>query len=100
MTVSMTKGKRIVKFEAPTRRMMPVSRRRLNAVWRIVVEMSMTAASTMSELSAIAAHETVFMKVKNFSSSFFWSCTSATPGIPLIELATTSNLLGSPRLTR
>ena len=34
------------------------------------------------------------MNVKNFSSSFFWSCTSATPGMPWNELATTSNLLG------
>ena len=55
----------------------------------------MTAARTMSDDRAIAAHETVFMKVKNFSRSFFWSCTSATPGMPLIELATTSNLPAS-----
>ena len=40
------------------------------------------------------------MKVKNFSRSFFWSWTSATPGMPLIELATTSNLLASLRFTR
>ena len=91
----MTNGKRMVKFEAPTRRMIPVSRRRLKAVWRIVVEISMTAARTMSDDRAMAAQDTVFMKVKNFSRSFFWSWTLATPGMPLIELATTSNLLAS-----
>ncbi len=96
----MTNGKRMVKFDAPTSRMMPVSRRRLKAVCRIVVEISMTAARTMSEERAMADQETVFMKVKNFSSSFFWSCTSATPGMPLMELATMSNFPGLDRFTR
>ena len=58
------------------------------------------AAAEATEARAIAAHETVFMKVKNFSSSFFWSWTSATPGMPLMELATMSNFPGSDRFTR
>ena len=36
----MTNGSRMVKFEAPTSRMMPVSRRLLNAACRIVVAIS------------------------------------------------------------
>ena len=99
-TVSMMNGIWIVKFEAPTSRMMPVSRRRLNAVCRIVVAMSRVAHSTMSTARAIADHETTFMKVKNLSSSCFWSCTLPTPGAPWNELAMTSNLLASVRDTR
>ena len=52
--VSSTKGSWIVEFEAPTRRMIPVSRRRENAVWRIVVAMSRMAQSTIRADSAIA----------------------------------------------
>ena len=44
----MMNGNRIVKFEAPTSLMMPISRRRLNAACRIVVAMSSTAHSTIS----------------------------------------------------
>ena len=53
-SVSMMNGKRMVKFEAPTSRMIPVSRRRLKAACRIVVDMSRTAHSTMSAARTIA----------------------------------------------
>ena len=49
MRVSIMNGKRIVKFEAPTSFMIPVSRRLLNAACRIVVAMSSTAHSTISD---------------------------------------------------
>ena len=48
MTISVRNGIRIVQFDAPTSRMMPISRRRMNAAWRIVVAMSRAAQATMS----------------------------------------------------
>ena len=80
--------------------MIPVSRRRLKAVWRIVVAINRIEHSTISTASAIADHETTFMKVKNLSSSCFWSCTRPTPGAPEKEEAMTSYLPASFSETR
>ena len=80
--------------------MIPVSRRRLNAVCRMVVAMSRVAQRTMRTARAMADHDTTFMNVKNLSSSCFWSWTLPTPGAPWNELAMTSNLLASVSETR
>jgi hypothetical protein len=58
MTISVRNGIRIVQLEAPTRRMMPISRRRMKAACRIVVAISRAAQATMSAARSTAKNVT------------------------------------------
>ena len=90
----------MVKLLAPTRRMIPVSRRRLKAAARMVLLMSSSAASSCTPAMVTVIRSTLDSPLKNGSSRAFWSCTSATPGRSLNALATTANWVGSSSLTR
>jgi hypothetical protein len=54
ITPSRMNGVWMNRLDAPTRRMMPSSRRRLNALKRMVVAISSTAAISMSEAMPMA----------------------------------------------
>ena len=58
MSISTMNGIRIVVLDAPTSRMMAISRRRVKAAWRIVVPMSRVAQTTMAAARTTAIHVT------------------------------------------
>ena len=86
--------------EAPTSRMIPVSRRRLSADSRIVVVMSRTAASSMTSASPPASSVARLSTENSLSNSRCWSWTSSTPGRPETTSATTWYFFGSVSLMR
>ena len=86
-------GSWMTKLDAPTSRMIPVSRRRLNAVWRIVVATSRTRADHhQSRQHPRADLVTRVQQGEQLVEQRCWSCTSPTPGAPWNELAMTSYL--------
>ena len=87
-------------MDAPTSRMMPVSRRRLNAVRRIVVATSRTEQTTIRAAITHVPMVNLFSQVNSGSRMRCWSCTSSTPGAPVNELVITAYFFGSDSLTR
>ena len=79
ITPSRMKGSWITIFEAPTRRMIPVSRRRLKADSRIVVAISRMAQTIITPATLTATSDAVFMAEKSRSRSWRWSITVSTP---------------------
>ena len=78
---------------------MPVSRRRLKAVWRMVVATRSTEHNTISPARASAVKERPRSTLNRGSRIRRWSCTSPTPGAPMNELVITSYLVGSDSCT-
>ena len=81
MTPSSRNGIWMKVFDAPTRRMMPVSLRLENAESLMVVAMSSIAHSSMMPAIAIATMVAILSTPNRRSSSWFWSTTSSTPGV-------------------
>ncbi|MNJ04053.1 hypothetical protein D3C73_1646360 [compost metagenome] len=67
-------------FDAPTSRMIPVSRRRLNADSRMVVVINKTAQKIITAATPMAATDAPFIQEKMRSSTCRWSLTVSTPG--------------------
>ena len=86
--------------DAPTRRMIPVSRLRLRADSRMVVVISRTAASSITRASPPASRVALFSTENSRSNSRCWSLTSSTPARPEITSETTEYFSGSVSLMR
>ena len=76
-------GSMMYQFEAPTRRMIPISRRREYAAIRMVLPICSAAASRSRALSPTVAQRARFSQVNIGSRILRRSCTNWTPGIPL-----------------
>ena len=76
------KGSWMKRFEAPTRRMIPVCRERDMADSLMVVEMSSTAATAMMVASPPVIQEARFITRKSGSRVERWSTTRSTPLCP------------------
>ncbi len=72
-------GSWITIFDAPTRRMIPVSRRRLKAESRMVVAISRMAQTIITPATLTATRDAAFMTEKSRSRSWRWSITVSTP---------------------
>src|SRR5699024_3794004 len=94
-TPSAKNGSWIIVLEAPTRRMIPVSRRREKAESRMVVAISKMAVMSMMTAKAMAITDAIFIKEKSDSKSSRWSETTSTPAIPENISLTTSYCSGS-----
>jgi len=87
-------------LEAPTSRMMEVSRCRLMADNRIVVVISSTAATTMTRPSPTESIVARLRMLNSGSSVSRWSTTRSTPATPESSSAITWYCSGSTSFTR
>ena len=93
-------GSWIIVFDDPTILMIVVSLRRLRADKRMVVVMSMTAASNMTAARAAAMSVARLSTWKSVLKMSRWSTTTSTPSRFCVASATTWNCSGSLSFTR